>query len=476
MNGTERERHHARRIRRVGTVAIVAALLAVVAIFARGSIFKESYEIRAVVRSGNGLQTGSEVRIAGVRSGEVRAVEPGEDGTAVITMRIDEDARPIGSDATLSIEPRLILEGNFYVRMEIGQPNVSELADGGTIPIERTANPVQLDQVLNVFDLPTRNSMHRAIAELERGLGGPEAATGSGALRQAWLELERALPSTAITARAFRGTEPGDLPRLVTNAHDFTAQLSADPRALADIVTNFDRVMGSLSQQDRRLAETLQGVDSLLDAAPAGLDAVDAALPELTEAGRLLRPSLDVAPEALQAATGTVEQLAGLSQPAEAPRLLTLLEPISTTLPGLEGRLQELAPFVTSASRCLSDRVVPVLTSELEDGPNSTGDPVYLDMMHSFAASTGSAPTFDGNGVSVRAGVATGEGAATTYVLPESGGLVGGGPEIQGVRPTWLGAGVEPQYRPDAPCIDQPLPDLTLRSGGPPDWQQTQQP
>jgi hypothetical protein len=41
------------------------------------------------------------------------------------------------------------------------------------------------------------------------------------------------------------------------------------------------------------------------------------------------------------------------------------------------------------------------------------------------------------------------------------------------VRPTWLGFGVVPPFRPDESCIAQPLPNLQARSGPPPELQTT---
>jgi hypothetical protein len=106
---------------------------------------------------------------------------------------------------------------------------------------------------------------------------------------------------------------------------------------------------------------------------------------------------------------------------------------------------------------------------KMQDGPNTTGDPVWLDMMHAFTAATGATPSFDGNGTAIRLGVSEGENAALG-VIPGIGQVAMQKRDILGVRPTWLGFGVEQPWRPDQACASQQLPDLTKRSGPPPDW------
>jgi hypothetical protein len=80
------------------------------------------------------------------------------------------------------------------------------------------------------------------------------------------------------------------------------------------------------------------------------------------------------------------------------------------------------------------------------------------------AALTGTSPGFDGNGGTLRISVAEGANAMRG-VFPGLGRVVSPA-NLEGVRPTWLGYGVNPPFRPDAPCAEQALPDLGARSAG----------
>jgi len=474
MTGTNasRARHVVRRSRRAAVVAAVGLVAITLAAFVGLQPFKRPYEVRGVFTSANQLREGSEVRIAGVKVGEVSGVRAGPGKTSIVRLRIDDAARPIHADAELSIEPRLVLEGNFYVALRPGSPRADELPSGATIPQARTSIPVQLDQVLSTFDLATRGALHRSIAEMAQGLGaptltagpGPATPPGSAELRRAVRELRGALPSATRVARALRGTDPGDLGRTLRSSRDTMAQLAADPRALADGISNFNRLTGALAAQDDDITSSVRSLERLMRTAPAGLSALDRALPPAEAFATALRPALRAAPRPLRRATAFAAQAQRLFGRTELSALLAELAPTFRDLPALERGLERFAPLVTRANRCLEERVAWVLGQKLQDGPNSTGDPVYLDAAHGFAGAGGMVAGFDGNGAATRVGI-TSNGTQISSILPDLGPIVGLGPQAEGVRPTWLGFGIEPPYRPDEWCATQPKPDLNSRSG-----------
>lgn len=469
-----------RRFLRAAVVAACALALIAVGVFGGTGWLTSHHELRAVFTSANNLRPGSAVRIAGVDVGEVTAITPGPDNTSIVAMDIKSSGLPIHADATLAIEPRLILEGNFYVNLDPGSPGAPSTRSGGLIPKTQTSVPSQLDQVLNTFDAPTRDALHQSIRELADGLGRggglsarrPSLPTGYDGLRDAADALASALPSVAQVANAVQGTEPGDLHRAVTSSRDFTAQLAQSPAALAGLVTNFNTVMAALSDQDKQLAASIQRLDAVVRVAPSSLTALDSALPKLTRFADKLDPVLRAAPTPLRKVTALTGQVRALVQPPKLPALLDQLEPITAGLPRLEKRLGDLLPLVTPAARCLSDHVAWTLNQKLEDGKFSTGDPVLLDALHAFTGTTSVNGGFDGNGSAIRAGVGEG-GSALTGVIPGVGQVAGIIPAFQGVRPKWLGRGVLPPFRPDQWCDQQRLPDLTAATGPAPRWART---
>jgi phospholipid/cholesterol/gamma-HCH transport system substrate-binding protein len=456
---------HLERARvRTAIVALILIGLAAYAAWDRQPPFAHPYEIRAVFSSSNQLRPGNPVRIAGIDAGTVAGIAAGPNHTALVTLLIDDSARPVHGDATLQIEPRLALEGNFYVDLRPGSPRAPILASGATLPLGQTSTPVQLDQVLDVFKAPIRASLQGAFAQLATGLG-PRGLAGSGAggFRQANRELDSALGSVTQVAEAAQGTAPGDLTRLIGSSADTTGQLARDPAALAALVTNTDRVTAALAADDAALRASARNLDGVLTEAPHALTSLDGALPVLSRFAVALHPALQAAPGPLRSTGALLGQLSSLSSAPELPRLVNLLAPVLTSLPGLERRLRGLFPRVTPVSQCVDSHLVPVLDSKLNDGKLSTGRPVWQDLVHAFVGAASANPDFDANGKSIRITGAVGD-QALSAVLPGIGQLVSANaPSIEGTDPVWLGPGVSPPWRPDQPCASQQLPDLGLR-------------
>ncbi|MHB8689987.1 MAG: MlaD family protein [Solirubrobacteraceae bacterium] len=463
------------RYRRAAIIAALGLVLATVFVFARHSLFQGRYEIRAVFSSVNQLRAGSEVRIAGIKVGQVDGITAGPSNTSIVDMGIDNAGLPIHDDATLTLKPRLILEGNGYIDLNPGTPAAADLKAGGTIPLAQTAVSVQLDQVLNVFDVATRGALQGSIASLASGLGpAPRASAaaqpGYGGLRFAVRELDGALTSIRQVAHATRGTQPGDLGHSVGSSRDVTAQLARSPQALAGSVTSFNRVMAALAEEDQPLAATIGGLDQVLLVAPGSLTRIDAALPPLTHFADALRPAMHAAPITLSKTNRLLDQIDAVVQPTELPRLLDRLAPVTATLPQLEQRLRTLFGYTAQVTGCINTHVVPVLNSRIQDGASTTGDPAWLDLLHALTGLTSASTSVDGNGGTFRVGVAFGA-SELQGVIPGIGKIVGQlDPGVQGVRPIWLGYGVDPAYRPDQQCVAQPLPHLNAESGPAPSW------
>ncbi len=98
------------------------------------------------------------MRIAGVNVGKVSSIKR-EGNTGLVTMEIETRGLPIHTDATVKIRPRLFLEGNWFVELQPGSPSAKTISSGYTIPVAQTADPVQLDQVLDALNTDTRANL-----------------------------------------------------------------------------------------------------------------------------------------------------------------------------------------------------------------------------------------------------------------------------------------------------------------------------
>src|SRR5688500_4126225 len=85
----------------VGAIVLTVALVLTYLGFTKSIPFRSHDEIKAAFTTSNNLRLNSPVRIAGVNVGKVSKIEPLDDGRgALVTMRIDEKAMPVHTDAT----------------------------------------------------------------------------------------------------------------------------------------------------------------------------------------------------------------------------------------------------------------------------------------------------------------------------------------------------------------------------------------
>ena len=82
---------------------------------------------------------------------------------ADVTFTVDNEGQPIHKDATITIRPRLFLEGNFFLDLRPGSPNAPDLSSGDDIPVSQTATAVQLDQILTSLQKNNRRDLKQTL-------------------------------------------------------------------------------------------------------------------------------------------------------------------------------------------------------------------------------------------------------------------------------------------------------------------------
>src|SRR3954464_12163241 len=114
---TKRRRPSGASAFKVGLIALLIMIPVMYFGLTKSIPFKPTFTIKAAVPTANLLKTASFVRIAGVPLGGGNKVEPPPGGrqAAVVTMESPKMGQPIHKDATLTIRPRIFLEGNFFV-------------------------------------------------------------------------------------------------------------------------------------------------------------------------------------------------------------------------------------------------------------------------------------------------------------------------------------------------------------------------
>ena len=135
------------RVASATAVLLVALLVCAVALVVRNSL--RPNRITAYFTSANGIYPGDEIRVSGVTAGTVSAIEPMPSQVKLI-LDIDRDV-PIPADAKAVIVSQNLVAARYvqltpaYHKSQ-GGPT---LHDGAVIPIDRTAVPVEWDEVVS---------------------------------------------------------------------------------------------------------------------------------------------------------------------------------------------------------------------------------------------------------------------------------------------------------------------------------------
>ena len=448
-----------------GLITIMLVSLVCWLAWGRRLPWQDDFEIRAVVPQANELHGRSPVRIAGVEVGRVKKIERGPGSTAIVTMAIEPEGRPIRRDARVKVRPRIFLEGNFFVDLEPGSPSEPELEDGGTIPLASTAAPVQLDQILSALRSDTRQNLKHLLRGLGQGFGGG----GARALNRSLDEWEPAFSGAAQSAEAARGQRDGDLAGFVRDGGRAAAALGSDERALAELVTGLNRTLRALAVRRERLDQVLPALDQLVREAGPSFAALQTALPPARELVSSLRPGLREAPATLEPTVPLLRELRGLLGSRELAAAERELTPAVATLANLEPELEELFGLLTPVTDCVLRNALPTLTAKVDDDHLSSGQPVYRSLLYTLPGLASASQNFDGNGPAVRYHAGFGEQMVTLGRLPGTNEpLVGFTSEpILGSRPKRPAE--KPPFRPDVPCLTQDPPDLRAQTGPAPE-------
>jgi virulence factor Mce-like protein len=188
-------------------VGAITVLIVIVAVFLAynantGLPFVPTYRISAQVPNANTLVPSNEVRIGGVRVGLVETAVPvqHEDGStsARLDLKLDDEVRELPADSTVIVRSRSAL-GLKYLEIRKGT-SAEGIPEGSVMPLSRAKpEPVEIDQVLNTFDEPTKLAIQRNLVEFGNAIAarGPDINEALGLLRPA---LERLQPVARILA------------------------------------------------------------------------------------------------------------------------------------------------------------------------------------------------------------------------------------------------------------------------------------
>jgi len=219
-------------------VLVVLAAVAALAVAAAAVLWRVDEPKRSLVAhfiQAVGITVGSDVRVMGVRVGEVTAVEPG--GRDVrIELRYAASV-DLPADARAVIVPPSVV-GDRYIQLTPAYTGGAKLPDGAELPVNRTVVPLEVDDV------------YRALDELARDLG-PNGANADGALAELVATARANLDGNGA---ALHDTLAG-LSQALSTVADSREDLFGTVANLADFTSALARSDAQVREFNQRLAE-----------------------------------------------------------------------------------------------------------------------------------------------------------------------------------------------------------------------------
>ncbi|MEU7468015.1 MCE family protein [Streptomyces sp. NPDC044984] len=295
------------RRRKVLTGLLALAVLAAGGLTAVRVLDSDGTRVTAYFDRAVGVYAGSDLRILGVRVGEVESVRP--QGTTVrVGLLLDEGVKvPEGARAVV-VAPSVVADR--YVQLTPAYSAGPALAEGAVLPAARNRTPVEIDQ------------LYDSVTELGEALG-PDGANSSGALSEllstgaANLDgngeaIGESVEEFGKAAKTLDGSS-GDLFGTLRSLQTFTTMLKEKDTDVRTAQERLDEVVGFFADNKDDLAGALEELGTALGQVKTFIEDnrdelkenVDRLVPltrTLVEQRTSLAEALDVAP----LATGNV--------------------------------------------------------------------------------------------------------------------------------------------------------------------------
>lgn len=316
-------------------LALGTAIVAVIVVGALSG--GRGYLVYATFADASGIQPDNDVKIGGVAAGSIVGVTLDRHDHAVVAMALDRGAYPIGTGATASIRPVDLL-GEKYIDLTPGDPR-HPLASGSMIPLTRTSEAVDLDQVLDVLGPDTRAALGVIINEAGIALDG----RGTN-FNETLAQLPPALGQAQAVVQQI-ADDNGTLSALIGQGDRVITSVNGSHDQLRRLVVGASKALTTTASRSQQLASTIRS-------APGTLGQLHGTLASLQSTAQALDPAVLDLQAASPRLASTLTLLPSFTRTASRA-----LNAVSTVAPRLDqlaldgtGPLQRLAPTASRVS------------------------------------------------------------------------------------------------------------------------------
>ena len=332
----------------------------------------QGYRFKVAFPYAQELATPAQVRIAGVNVGKVVSTQYGGNRT-LATIQMNNQYAPIKRNTRAILRIKTIL-GETYVQLTPGSPHSPPLPDGGTLPRGNVQQAVQLDDIFNALNAPTRHAFQQWQIALGKAVQGndqnlnyvfgnlPTFATDAGTTMQV-LDVQQAavqklIREGAVVFDAITRNETA-LHNLITTGETTFATTAANNKALAATFHVFPTFLFETRKTMARVQSFALNTDPLLrelepvaNALGPTMHAVQVLSPYLRSLFIELRPLIQASKTGLPAIASV---LRGASPVLD--HLGPFLEQLNPVLTWLSLHQQLISDFITQLGTPLNAKI-----------------------------------------------------------------------------------------------------------------------
>jgi len=274
-------------------IGAITTLIVVVAVFLsynanNGLPFVPTYDIKVELPEASGLQKANQVRIAGTRVGLVTGLKAHQNPktgrvSAIAELKLEKKVEPLPAD-THAVVQSVSAIGLKYLELEKGSSHETNKA-GSTIPVSQTREPVNIEDLFNMFDQSTRTAIKINTVNFGNGLAG----RGLG-LNNTISEL-RPLVTSAVPVLNNLASKQTDLHEFFIALERASSQAAPVAEQQANYYTDLDIFFKAWAGVTPSLEKANEGGPASLEQAIHSLPFQAPLLERSTEFMDLLRPS-----------------------------------------------------------------------------------------------------------------------------------------------------------------------------------------
>ncbi|WP_084262621.1 MCE family protein [Actinomadura formosensis] len=241
-------------------VVITSVATGVLAMTIANVRFRETRGYKAIFSDVTGLLENDDVRVAGVRVGQIEKIRLYRGSQAEVTFRVERDGPlKVGLPSSTQAQIRYRnLMGQRYLALTDGAGQANDyLKPGGTIPISQTRPALDLTTLFNGFRPLFRalepkdvNTLAMQIVQVLQGEGGTinSLLAHVASLTNTLADRDRVIGQVIDNLNTVLGTideRHTEVNRLITDLRGFVGGVSGDRKAIFDSVAAINELTGT---------------------------------------------------------------------------------------------------------------------------------------------------------------------------------------------------------------------------------------